>query len=405
MKNLLINCLGYIKSNWKTVVFVFVVFCICILSFGYQPEVIKNHANPLEIVSIDKISNADNPWYRAVNAPYYLVARTINLFIDNPLVAGRATSAIFGMLAMILFFIVIKRWFNARMATVATMLLMTNSLLINLTHQAIPISAIILAITLVFASLNWLVRSNKYVFLSFLTFVIALSLSMYVPYMIYIVTICVLYVIIYSRNKLKKLKIWQFAIAGLVYLVLLAPLFYSLLAAPGQLREFFGINQSVATLPEYFNNLISLLFGIFVYSKSFPLLYVSNLPLLDIFTATMFVMGVYYFVRRLKYKRTVLVFSCTLTLLLILPLSAAYQTHILILLPLLYLFVITGIIELLKRWFSYFPRNPLARTTGILLVTLAICLASFFQVSRYYVAWSRSPDTKALYVIKYKQVK
>ena len=78
--------------------------------------------------------------------------------------------------------------------------------------------------------------------------------------------------------------------------------------------------------------------------------------MLDIFTATMFVMGVYYFVRRLKYKRTVLVFSCTLTLLLILPLSATYQTHILDTSAFAILFVITGIIEPLKRWFSYFPQ-------------------------------------------------
>ena len=74
-----------------------------------------------------------------------------------------------------------------------------------------------------------------------------------------------------------------------------------------------------------------------------------------------------------------------------------------ILLPIIYAFAIAGLIELMKRWFSYFPRNPLARNFGVAMLVIAISLTSFYQMERYYVAWAQSPETRAVYMIEYNQ--
>jgi hypothetical protein len=68
-----------------------------------------------------------------------------------------------------------------------------------------------------------------------------------------------------------------------------------------------------------------------------------------------------------------------------------------LLIPLLYVFVATGIAYLLKEWLKVFPRNPVARNFGIGLLVIAIVTSVVYNVRAYYVAWPHAATTKAVF--------
>jgi hypothetical protein len=394
-----------LKANWQRMALTLALLLVTFVVFGLQPPVINNKMNALESVFVEKITNYSNPWYRAINAPYFAVAKLVNIATKNPLQAGRLASAFFAVLALILFFMLMRRWFNYRMAIVGSLLLLINSALVNVAHQAMPLSVMLFFTMAIFVSLYWFITTSKYLFLSLLTYSAVLAISLYIPYMAFIAIISVGYLVIYSRKKLKKVRFWQFSLVALVYGLLLAPLLVSLLGTPGQLGELLGIPFNIVNAKTYLLNLGSLLASLAFFAKTQPILYVGNLPLLDIFTAAMACLGVFYFIRRRRHKRSILIFTSVVILILIIPLGPNYQFYSVALLPLLYIFALAGLVELLKRWLTVFPRNPAARNAGVILVVLAIGITAFFQLSRYYVAWANSPDTKAVYMIEYKEVK
>ena len=89
-----------------------------------------------------------------------------------------------------------------------------------------------------------------------------------------------------------------------------------------------------------------------------------------------------------------------LILLLVIPFSPNSSMDTVILLPFVYIGIITGIVELINQWFTYFPRNPLARNIGISLLVFSITLTSAYHLESYFVAWPNDPDTKTVYVVK-----
>ncbi|HXR49972.1 MAG TPA: hypothetical protein VN778_03015, partial [Verrucomicrobiae bacterium] len=67
------------------------------------------------------------------------------------------------------------------------------------------------------------------------------------------------------------------------------------------------------------------------------------------------------------------------------------------LIPLLYLFIIHGLRQLLGQWLTVFPRNPIARFTGIGIICLMLCFSILYQVRAYFVAWPHTSATLQTY--------
>jgi hypothetical protein len=48
---------------------------------------------------------------------------------------------------------------------------------------------------------------------------------------------------------------------------------------------------------------------------------------------------------------------------------------------------------MLHAWLTVFPRNPVARTTGIALVSIVVVMAVSYHLTSYFVAWRYDPAT------------
>lgn len=389
-------------NNWQNIVVGFLVSAIAVVTLAIQPAVIQHHANIYEASTIQKIVEPDTPWYRAVNAPYLITARIAGIVTDSSLMSARLTSTLVTLSAIVLFYLLIRIWFNSKMAMVGSLLFLTSSLTLNTAHQATFVPMLILSPLLIFTTFTWFMRTKNNLFLSFLAFIFALAISAYTPYMLWFILIAVIATSFYAKNKLKKLKIWQLLAGAAVYVLILVPLIISLIGAPGQLRELLGIpTYGLANITEYSMNLVQIISSIFFYASTMPVTFLGNLPVLDVFSSACAILGIYYFIKRFRHRRSIIIFSGLSFSILLLALFNNFQLFFALLLPFLYIFVIAGIIELLKQWFQFFPRNPLARNFGVALIVIAIGLVSFYQLQRYYVAWANAPETKAVYVIKY----
>jgi 4-amino-4-deoxy-L-arabinose transferase-like glycosyltransferase len=389
--------------NWKSILIASLLGLGLVALLFPQPNVIQNSLNINELPVISKINDYDNPWYRAVGAPFIVPAIVLNSLIENAPLAARIISGLFVFGTIILFYKLIKAWFNQRMALIAAALLASNSLVLNTARQATLWAASLFIIVAVFYCLNLFLRSKDNKFWAFLAFVASIAIAAYLPYGIWIIAIATVGLFIYGKKKLKKISKKQLIIAGTLYILLLLPLLISLSGAPGQLKELLGIYGGFIGPRAYILHLIYQLTGIYLYAQLNSVTWVGNLPLLDIFTAALSLLGIFYFIRRFRHRRSILIFSSFITLFLTIGLSANYLNYQMLFLPILYIFFIAGLIELMKRWLTIFPRNPLVRTIGVSLVVIAVAFSVFFQLERYFVAWSNSPTTKSVYMIKYNQ--
>ncbi len=394
---------AFLSLNWKSIIIASLLGVGLVAILFPQPSVIQNSLNIYELPIISKINDYDNPWYRAVGAPFLVPAIALNSIIENAPLSARIISGLFIFGTIILFYRLIKAWFNQRMAIIASALLATNSLMLNTARQATLWAASIFITVAVFYCLNLFLRSKDNKFWAFLAFVISIAVAAYIPFGIWIIAIATVGLFIYGKKKLRKISKKQLILAGSAYIIVLLPLLISLMGAPGQLKELLGLSSGFIGIKNFALHLAYQLTGIYLYARENAVTWVGNLPLLDIFTAAISLLGIYYFIRRLRHRRSILIFSSFSILFVTVALSFSYLNNQSLFLPILYIFFIAGLIELMKRWLTIFPRNPLMRTLGISLVVTAVAFSVFFQMERYFVAWSNSPATKAVYMIKYNQ--
>lgn len=405
MKKFFQAVLDWLYDHWRGLASAIVMIIIAILTLSIQLNTLFPGINEYEYTTLQTLQHLLLPWHRAVNAPYFIPAHLIGDLLNNALLGARITSVIFGLASAACLFYVIKLWFNIRIATVGVLLLLTSSWFLTICHLALPTILLVFMPLAILASLNWYLQTKKYTFIAFGLFMISLAIGAYIPYIPWIILVSLVILIVKGRSQLTNIKNLNLIIAGVLYFAVIIPLFISLVSYPGQIRELLGLPMHWPAIQTYFSHLGLTISMIFVYSPPFAALFLGRLPMLDLFSTAMFMLGIYYYICRIKYRRSIILFFCFLVLILIIPLSPIYQITASVLLPLIYIVIISGVVELLNQWYAYFPRNPWARNIGVVIVVVAIGLTTFYQLQRYYIAWPASPATKAAYTLKAQNVK
>lgn len=400
MKNFFSVGFDWLQAHWRGLASSLIVAVIATLTLSLQLTTLVPGQNRFETEAIKTITSNPWPWNNPVNAPYTVPVHILGDLTDSMLQAGRAVSVLYALFATACLFYVLKKWFNIRMATVGSLLFITSSWLLHVSHTASPIILMVFAPLACLAAFTWLIRTKKYKIFAILTFVAALGFAAYVPYMPWILLVTLAVLLIQERDKIKEIEPWQWLAGSAFYLALIAPLVVGVFKDPTITKVLLGIPATLPTVSVYFSNMANLVLAPFFRSPFLPELHLGRLPLLDIFSTTMFLLGVYYYAKRITNRRSIILFVSFALLVLIIPLSPVYMLSATILMPLIYICVISGIVELLKQWFSYFPRNPLARSLGVGLVVVAIGFTSFYHLERYFIAWPNTPDTKNVYVVQ-----
>lgn len=344
--------------------------------------------NALDNTSLTNILN--NP----VDFPYKLVQRSLMSLLGPTVLALRLPSVFFGLASVFLFYHLLRTWYWPRVAILGSLLLVTSSWFLHFArfaHPAILIIPVALGFFLTLSRFR-LTKKPHWLFLSAIFFV----LGIYTPYFFYFIVAIALANLRTIKTTLGQTRNWMIAIALLFVLLALAPLTWAIYNNPEMLKEIFGVPDYLINIREIPLNLWGAMAHVFWTSKENWGYHLGTLPMFDIFTASMVGLGLYHYERHWPSVRSKTLFIA-LPLIIIAVSLNMLPTSFVILIPLLYILATSGASTLLGQWYSIFPKNPIARTVGMLPFALLLATVFFYHHRKYFIAWPQTPQVRQVY--------
>lgn len=357
-----------------------------------QLSLIPKGAANIEVEYAQEMNNfssiADNP----LSLPHKLVTFAIREFSNN-IRFIRAVSIIFFGLCCVALYRILKRWHSDKIALFSTVLFATNASVLAVGRLGY-VYVLLFGWAILVSLLLWLRHGLSRKIAPFALAIIGTFL-IYVPGAPYFFALLIVLFANKLTNTITGLKRSSFYISLGIGLVALAPLVYSFIQTPELVRQWLLLPESVnwGDIPR---NIWSVPSAFIYKAPANPLFNVGSLPIFDVVSGGLFLVGLYAYQKHIKLERTKIML---LTALLSIILGALGQTlfAILILLPFVYSVIGAGISYLLDEWYGVFPRNPFARSFGLLLVTLTLLISVYYQLTRFLIVWSNAPETRDTY--------
>src|ERR1035437_2689748 len=325
-----------------------------------------------------------------INAPYRLIDYLF-LHLHTPTTAfTRYASVTFGLLACLLFFIIIRRWHGQRSAIFTTILFAISGWMLHVTRLGTPDILFVLVPLVLVLLASWAHKTEKH-FFALLCMSLIFGLLFYIPGAIWFVIATSVLIRKAIIGHIRNLKIWKSLILLLIILVALAPLVHAMYLSPHLIRSWLFLPSAFPkpiTLLKQLAESITFLFARGPFATD---LWLAHTPIFDIFTSVMCLLGVYFYVRYYNNLRSYTLSSFLIIGGILVGLNGVNAMGFVI--PTVYLLVGTGLTYVLRDWLTVFPRNPVARISGILLVTGVIAIATTYHLESYFVAWRSSPNT------------
>ncbi len=384
-----LSALGRLRSRHTLVVVAVALFSIAVLTvFTNIPDsaASEERATIASAQSFSQIIN--NP----VNAPYK-IGVYIATSISPSVRAARAISFIFYVAACIAMFYALKHWHTLQTSLLTTAAFATNSIVLGVSRLGTPL---ITAMSLFIFSglLLWQLHSKSNKFVPYIVLV-ALGCLIYTPGVLwFMVIIGAVY-----WNRFKKLFInvkKQIVMLGAITtLLIVTPLILSFISSPSVLKEWLllpetfvwsEVAQSILQVP-----------SAFIYRMpGAPLINTARLPVFDVASGLLFLIGLNAYRRKLKLDRTRIMLGSVLMGTIV---GALGQTVIAVILiaPFAYSVIAAGIEFMLDEWHGVFPKNPFACSFGVVFISTVVLFSMYYQITRFFVVWPQAADTRATY--------
>lgn len=348
---------------------------------GYSSEELTTYAQAADWHHI-----AANP----VNAPYTVVVWLFTAVLHHNALVTRMVAAGFAVLIALLFYGIIRQWYSFRIAFLGTLLFATSSGFLHFarlgTGQILQMSALAFI-----AFLVWYQHERRYHKFVGYGLAAVLALLWYVPGMVWFELLGLIVLSGRARIRWRHTPTKHMFGWAAVFLVVLLPLGAAGVENHRLLLTIGGLPQNLHTMPHIFANLRAAIVSVSVHSGSRPLLTLSRAPLLTAAELALGILGVYGYWYHDRSARALMLTGFAVISLALMSLGGGVGIASLI--PLLYLFIIHGLRHLLGRWLVVFPRNPIAKFTGIAAVCAMLFFSVLYQVRTYFVAWPHSTAT------------
>lgn len=339
-------------------------------------------------------------WQALVNnplgAPYKILQFIPQYFKHQEPWLMRSASAAVGMVVVSCFYYILNQWYTRRVAILGTLLFVCSAWFLHtarLGTESIMYSLLIAAV----ACTIWLQKSRGSLFAVLVSGVLVIVL-LYIPGMIWFVVPAMLWQAQRIGDFLSRQNPGVLTILTLLGVAAMAPLGWGLYQEPSLIRAYFGLPQTFPAPLEIIKNIASVPYHVFVRGPENPEAWLGRLPLLDWFGVIMFAVGAYaYYLKRRLDRTGLLVYvgvaGCVLV-------GLGGPVSLAVLLPFIYLVVAGGMALMLQQWFTVFPINPVAKTLGACLMTIAVLMSAYYNINHYFIAWPNNTDTKQVFTHK-----
>lgn len=302
----------------------------------------------------------------------------------------RSASALFGVLILVIFFDIIRSWYSQRIALMSTFLLLTSAWFLHFARLGTPQVLFACSIGLLWVGMKLRSHSAPRI-RTILASILIVGASLYIPGLAWLIIPLLVWQRKLVAKEFSKIPKVLAAFTMVAIIVGIAPLLYGLLRHPELIRDWLMIPHHLA-ISGWWSNLWHLPFWLTLRGPQMPVYWLGRVPLLDSFSLVMFVLGIFVLSRYRQLDRVRAIVGI-IALALVLAVFAG-PVALTIALPLIFIVVAAGVALLLQQWFTIFPRNPLARTVGVLMICFVIGLAGYYNLRSYFVAWPRATPTK-----------
>ncbi len=301
----------------------------------------------------------------------------------------RLVSLAFGLAALWLVYVLLSKWHTRRIAALSALTMAASSWFLHTARWAEPDVLYLSVLPVLILASVWL-REKRYDKLWPLSLCM-LALVVYVPGAWLFVGIFFALNLVKINETFKNLSNGFRALSVFTFTILIGPLIYYLIQSPSRFLNWLGWPEVAPTLGSLWQNLYSIPKELFISGPGDALRWLGGTPILDVATIVLMIVGIYaYWVgphpMRLRALAGLILISVAF-----ISLGGAVSLSLLI--PIVYIFVANGIAFLLQQWFTVFPRNPLARTLGLVAIAAVIASVCSYQLVRYYVAYPSAPAT------------
>jgi hypothetical protein len=342
-------------------------------------------------------------WHGLYLDPFYLplkVARSI-VFASvshHGQTLIRLPDVIVGLISVGAFTGLIKKWHGGRVAVLAGIIFATTTWVLQVSRIASYDVIYLAALPLLLLSQALIYKSTKPGRYGYIAILVWGSL-LYIPGMVWFVAGAVFWE---RRNIVAAWKThrlwWHKTLLGLASIWWLPLLLIHLLRTSTNTKTWLGLPHSLAGLTATLHAIAAVPYQLLVQGPSDATLWLSRLPLLDIGSLALLIVGSYFYVRHIRSTRTQILASYAVLGAVMIGLGGAVKLSLVV--PLLFIALSAGIAVLLHDWFKTFPANPLARKFGIILITVLVLSISYYNLDRYFVAWPNNTATQAAFRLK-----
>lgn len=330
-----------------------------------------------------------------------MAVRYVANFLPQNVSTLRLANVLFGALALVTMFYILRRWYGMRTAIIGGVLFACSSWFLHVSRIATFDVMYLWAIPTLLAAYIALYNNPEDRRVAFGWLAVQLVV-LYIPGMIWFSLVGIVLLRREVATMVRSLgDWWRTTLWAVMGLVLLVPLVVGLVRGDTLhlLLKLAGLPSSIPSgISALKGGAASLLF-VFVRTPADPVTWLGQLPALGAFTAAMLIGGIFFYTKHVGAARTQLLLLYGLLGLVLT--AAGGETTRSVIVPLLYLVAAGGIAYILHLWFQVFPRNILARRLAIGLMTVAIGFACFYNLRSYFVAWPHNTDTLQTFVLDY----
>jgi hypothetical protein len=321
-----------------------------------------------------------------INLPYHILQRGIFELFGMSVLTIKLPSIILSLFTLSGLFFLLKSWFRPNVAIITTVIVTTLPAFLFFAQDGTPtIYALGVAMWLLFAATR-VSRQHTPAFAWRLLAFLLLALNLYAPLGIYLNLAVVSTILVHPhiRHVTKRLNINHVAIAGVLALLIMTPLVYSISVNPRIALELLGVPDALPNLFENAKTLALVYFG-FYSSGSGPIAQ----PMFSIGAFLVLIIGTYRFLQIKYTARSYITWFWIIILVPIILINPLYAAYIL---PLAFLMLAMGIASLFADWYKLFPFNPYARVAGLFPLGLIVTGLVISGASRYVMSYYYSPN-------------
>ena len=407
--------LKFIHANLATILLVFIILLAVIFRFyqlntlppGLHPD---EAANGLDIFKI--LENQDIRVIYNTNGPreslFFFFQAVFVKLMGNTILALRMAPAVFGVLAVVVVYLYTKDWFGRRTALLASFIMAINPWVVTISRDGFRASMVPLMIALVAFFGGRAYKTKKVGYFIAAAAFFALGFYTYTAFFMFSFVVAggFLYLLILRRKWLVD-NIKNLLVSLAVFLVLIAPLGYTVITSPGDSTaraggtsflnpELNGGNPALTLLESTGKTLLQYSYHGDENSRH----NLPGLPYLNTFVSIMLLLGLLVcFARftRVKYAAVVAMFFVMMLPAILTAEGLPHGLRSIGTAASVFTISAIGINYLLVRWYKTFPLNSIARNVGATTVVFLLFLSLVIGYRQYFVAWAQDPLTYQAY--------